>query len=303
MEIVIAGGTGFIGHALVSVLSREHRALVLSRDAGKVRAGQPLIWNPGDAGAWRTDVARADVIINLAGASIGEGRWTAGRRRQILESRVRATEALTSAVRDGTRRDQTFISASAIGHYGSRGEEILDESSGRGTDFLAEVTQAWEAGAETIGDLARLVILRFGMVLAGDGGALPQLARPMIWFAGGRIGDGRQWMSWVDRGDLIRAVQWTIGNARSRGIYNVTAPNPVRNSEFIRTLASVLHRPALFPAPAPLLRIALGKDKADALLLASQRVLPRRLLQDGFEFQFPELQTALERAFGRSPRI
>ncbi|MEO8218168.1 MAG: TIGR01777 family oxidoreductase, partial [Acidobacteriota bacterium] len=198
------------------------------------------------------------------------------------------------------RRDQTLINASAIGYYGSRGDEVLSEASAPGSGFLSDVTSAWEASAASAADVARVVILRFGIVLAGDGGALPEMARPFSWLVGGPLGSGRQWLSWIDRGDLIRLVQWVISNQRAAGVYNATSPNPVRNDDFTRTLASVLHRPALFRVPAFALRRVLGREKAEALLLFSDRVVPRRAIDEGFEFLFSDLRVSLERAFGRS---
>src|SRR6266513_3250801 len=205
MKIAVSGGTGFIGRAVVQrFLDRGDDVLVLSRNPQKVRAGRGIGWDALD------EIESADTVINLAGENVGGGRWTASRKQRILDSRMKATNALVDAMRRQPARRRTFLSASAVGFYGVRGEEILDESAESGPGFLAEVTRQWEAAAHGAADLARLVVFRFGVVLDRDGGALKQIMLPFRFGAGGPIGSGRQWMSWVDREDVLRAIDWAV---------------------------------------------------------------------------------------------
>lgn len=242
------------------------------------------------------NVADADVVINLAGENVGGGRWTESRKKRIVNSRVAATSALVSAMASSPKKTCTLISASAIGIYGDRGDEPLDESSAPGSGFLAEVTKRWEELARTAEPFARVVILRFGVVLASNGGALAKLLLPFRLGAGGPMGNGRQWMSWIDREDVLRMIEWSIDHETARGVYNVTAPNPATNRDFAKTLGRVLHRPAFLPAPAFALRLALGTEMANEMLLGGQRVLPKRATEEGFEFSYPELPAALRNA-------
>jgi uncharacterized protein (TIGR01777 family) len=297
-KIVIAGGSGFVGEPLVqSLISRGDDVAVLTRNPAKVRAGRAVQWNPsGGAASWRDEVAGADVVINLAGENVGGGRWTDERKRLILDSRVQATTALVDAMRSDANKQRTFISASAIGFYGDRSDEQLDENSPAGTSFLTDVTKRWEELARAAEPVARVVILRFGVVLAADGGALEKLLIPFRLGAGGPMGNGRLWMSWIERDDIINMVRWAIDNEQVRGTYNATAPEPATNRDFARTLGRVLHRPAFMPAPAISLRIALGRGMADEMLLGGQRVLPARAEAEGFRFTYPALEAALAHA-------
>ena len=296
-RIVVAGGSGFIGEPLVRrLLARGDDVAVLTRNPSNVRAGRALVWNPPAERSWMDDVANADVVINLAGENVGGGRWTAERRKRIMESRVAATGALVSALSRKPSQPRTLISASASGWYGDRGDESLDETSAPGSGFLAEVTKRWEELAHGADRFARVVILRFGIVLAKDGGALAKLLLPFRLGAGGPMGSGRQWMPWVDRDDILRMIEWSIDRDAARGTYNVTAPNPTRNRDFAKTLGRVLHRPAFIPTPAFALRLALGSEMADEMLLGGQRVFPKRAAEEGFEFAYPELEAALKHA-------
>jgi uncharacterized protein (TIGR01777 family) len=296
-RIVVAGGSGFIGEPLVRrLLARGDDVAVLTRNPSKVRAGRAIVWNPPSEGSWMDDVANADVVINLAGENVGGGRWTAERKKRIMESRVAATSALVSAMSSKPAQSQVLISASATGFYGDRGDETLDESSPPGSGFLAEVTKRWEELAHGAEPFARVVILRFGVILAKDGGALAKLLLPFRLGAGGPMGSGKQWMPWVDRDDILRIIEWSIDHDAARGAYNVTAPDPARNRDFARTLGRVLHRPALIPAPAFALRLILGAEMANEMLLGGQRVLPKRAAEEGFEFAHPELEAALKHA-------
>ncbi|MCU1229402.1 MAG: hypothetical protein JWO97_2286 [Acidobacteria bacterium] len=298
MKIVIAGGSGFIGEPLVRHLLPRGDVAVLSRDPSKVRAGRGVAWSPREnGGAWRDEVASADVVINLAGENVGAGRWTAARKQRIIDSRVDATRALVDVMRSAPRA-RTFISASAVGYYGSRGDELLDERADAGSGFLVDVTRRWEEEAHRVDDVARVVILRFGVVLAADGGALAKMLLPFRLCVGGVIGSGRQWMPWVDRDDVIRFIEWSIDREDARAVYNVAAPAPVTNRAFTKTLAAVLHRPAIFPLPAFVLRILFG-EMADETLLTSERVMPARGLAEGFTFSYGEAESALRHAIDR----
>lgn len=293
MKIVVAGGSGFLGEPLVNrLLARGDEVAVLTRNPAHVRAGRALAWDARSQGAWSDEVAAADVLLNLAGENIGDGRWTADRKKRLVASRVEATGALVDALRREPRRSRTMINASAVGFYGNRGDEVLDESSARGEGFLAELVERWEAAAREAESLARLVVLRFGVVLGADGGALKKMMLPFKLGAGGPIGNGAQWMSWIDRDDALRIIEWAIDHDSARGIYNATSPQPVRNRDFARSLGRALHRPALLPTPAFALRLAFG-EMADEVLLAGQRVLPRRTEEDGFTFDRPALDASL----------
>jgi uncharacterized protein (TIGR01777 family) len=293
MKIVVAGGTGFLGEPLVQrLVTRGDDVTVLTRNPQKVETGRAVQWDGRTQGAWSEDVAAADVVINLAGENISEGRWTAERKRKLIDSRLHATNAIVEALRRLPSSTRTMINASAVGIYGDRGDEVLDESSPRGSGFLADLVEQWENAARAAESLVRLVITRFGIVLASDGGALKKLLLPFKMGVGGPIGSGKQWMSWVDREDALRLVEWAIANPRARGVYNATTPEPLRNREFSHVLARALHRPAIVPTPPFALRLLFG-EMADEALLAGQRAVPRRALDDGFSFQKPTLTDSL----------
>jgi len=290
MKIVVAGGSGFIGEPLVRALLSRGDVAVVSRNPAKVRAGRGISW--GEVGS---EVRDADVVINLAGENVGDGRWTEARRKRIADSRLSATCALTEAVARAPVRPRTFINASAVGFYGPRGDETLDESAEFGEGFLADVTRRWEAAAKEAEAAARLVIFRFGVVLAGDGGALAKMVIPFRLGAGGPIGSGKQWMSWIDRDDVIALIEWAIDTPSVRGTYNATAPHPVTNREFAKSLGRALHRPALLPTPGFALRLVFGR-MADEMLLAGQRVVPSTATAEGFVFRYPTLDASLAHA-------
>jgi uncharacterized protein (TIGR01777 family) len=297
MKRIVAGGSGFIGEPLVRrLLARGDEVTVLTRNPSKVRAGQAVNWNPPSPGAWADEVADADVVINLAGENVGGGRWTDERKKRIIDSRVAATSALVGAMSRKPGRLRTFISASATGFYGNRGDESLDEHAAGGAGFLAEVTKRWEDLARGAEPFARVVILRFGVVLAKEGGALAKLLLPFRLGAGGPMGSGQQWMPWIDRDDIHRIIEWSIDRDAARGTYNATSPNPARNRDFARTLGRVLHRPAFLPTPAIALRVALGSEMANEMLLGGQRVFPKHAQDEGFEFAYPDLEVALKHA-------
>lgn len=298
MKIVVAGGSGFLGEPLVKrLLARGDDVAVLTRNASHVRAGRAVEWDARSQGAWSDEAASADVVINLAGENVGEGRWTAERKKRMVASRVDATNAIVAALRRDASRPRTMINASAVGFYGNRGDEVLDEHSSRGDGFLAELVERWEAAAGEAESLARLVVLRFGVVLDAEGGALQKMALPFKFGVGGPIGNGNQWLSWVDRGDVMKMVEWVIDREVARGIYNVTSPQPVRNREFARALGRVLHRPSFLPTPAFALRLVFGQ-MGEEVLLAGQRVVPRRAEAEGFAFACPSIEGALAHEFG-----
>jgi uncharacterized protein len=235
----------------------------------------------------------ADVVVHLSGASISDGRWTPARRAVLRSSRVDSTRVLVNSLARLQRKPRVFLSASAVGYYGNRGDEILTETAEPGSDFLSLLARDWEAEASRAAECdIRTVILRFGVILAPDGGAWPQMIRPFQFGIGGRLGSGRQWLSWVALEDVIGIIRFVIANAQIGGPVNVVAPQPLRNAEFARVTGRTLHRPAIFPAPAFALRLALG-EMADALLLASQRASAEKLLAAGYSFHFEDLESAL----------
>ena len=297
MKILVSGSTGLVGTALVSALARDgHTVCRLVRPQSTVsmetKDGFNVAWNPATGELGGAGVG-PDAVVNLAGASIGDGRWSAARKEVLRSSRVESTRALVSALGKMNARPRVLVSASAIGIYGNRGDEILMEESKVGGDFLAGLARDWETEAmkaETLG--IRVVLARFGVILARHGGALAKMMLPFKLGAGGRLGSGQQWMSWVVLDDVVGILRMAIENASVRGPVNVVAPQPVRNAEFTKTLAKVLRRPALFPAPAFALRLALG-EMADALLLSSQRVVPGVLERNGYHFLHVDLSSTL----------
>jgi uncharacterized protein (TIGR01777 family) len=296
MKIVVAGGTGFIGEPLVRKLLPRAEVVVLSRDPGRVRAGRGVAWDGKSDGDWTREIADADAIINLAGENIAGGRWTAERKRRLVASRLDATHAIVAALQKTRGPERTLINSSAVGFYGDRGDETLDESATTGAGFLADLVMRWENAARAAEPFARLAILRLGVVLEKGGGALGKMELPFRLGAGGPIGSGRQWMSWIHRDDVLRMIEWAIGNPTARGVFNGTSPEPVRNREFVRALGKALHRPALVPAPAFALRLAFGQ-MADETLLAGQRVVPARATAAGFDFESATIQEAFARIY------
>jgi uncharacterized protein (TIGR01777 family) len=299
-KIIVAGGSGFIGEQLVRrLLARGDEVAILTRNPSKTKAGRAVPWNPATPGAWSGEVADADVVINLAGENVGGGRWTEARKARIMESRVTATRALVDAMAEKREKTGTLINASAIGFYGDRGNAELDETATAGNSFLTEVTERWEQLARTGEPFARVVILRFGIVLAADGGALAKLLLPFRLGAGGPMGSGDQWMSWIDREDVLRLIEWSIDEPAVSGTYNATAPAPVTNRDFARVLGRALHHPSFLPTPAFALRLALGSGMANEMLLSGQRVIPKRAIEQGFKFAYPELAGALAHALSK----
>lgn len=296
MRIVVAGGRGFLGTALVSRLRKDgHVITVLSR---RPRSTQDVRWDPyGSSQSWIHVLEDADALINLAGAPIAK-RWTAKYKREMWNSRVLSTRTLVAAMKSVRRMPATLLSASAVGIYGPRGDEPLTEESAPGSGFLASLGREWEKEALAAGPHARVVLLRSGIALDREGGALPQMALPFRFFAGGPLGSGRQYLSWIHRQDWAAMVAHALATEAISGPLNITAPNPVRNGELAQTLGRVLRRPALVPAPAFALRAVLG-EMADALV-TGQRVLPAKASERGFRFSYPLLEPALRAIYARA---
>jgi uncharacterized protein (TIGR01777 family) len=300
MRILVSGSSGFVGTALLESLRADgHTVVRLLRGDRPVAAGDAR-WDPIAGSLDLAAAEGADALVNLAGANIGGKRWSAARKEELRSSRVNATSSLLDALAKLHKPPQVFISASAIGYYGNRGDEQLTESSGPGNDFLAGLSRDWEAQAMRAESLGiRTVLARFGIILAAHGGALPRMLLPFRLGLGGRLGTGRQWMSWVALEEVVFIMLYILTQSGLHGPVNVVAPNPVSNSEFTRTLARVLHRPAIFPAPAFALRLVLG-EMADGLLLASQRVSPARLNGAAYTFRYPYLELALRHLLYKS---
>jgi hypothetical protein len=290
MRVLLTGGTGFVGGPVAKALrAAGHDVTIVSRQPGFVPA-KAIPW-----GRIREGVADSDAIVNLAGESVADGRWTAARKAEILASRVEATRAIVDAMAAASTRPKVLVNASATGFYGDRGDEELDETAAPGTDFLAGVCQAWEAEALRAQALdVRVAMLRIGVVLGGDGGALGRMIIPFRLGLGGVLGSGRQWMSWVHRDDVVGIVMAALENAACSGPINVTSPVPVRNRDFTKAMARAVSRPAIFPVPGFALRLAVG-EMAD-LLLGSQRVLPVAAEAAGYRFKYPGIAGALAAA-------
>jgi uncharacterized protein len=293
MKILISGSSGLVGKTLSTALRKQgHTVVRLVRPGGTPSAGD-VSWDPMAATMDTAAIEGTDAVVHLSGASIAGGRWTPQRKAILRSSRIDTTRVLVDSLGNLRAKPSVLVCASATGYYGNRGDEILTESSGTGTDFLALLARDWEAEAcraERSG--IRTAILRFGLILAKDGGALARMLLPFRFGLGGRFGPGTQWMPWITLEDTIAIIRLSIANAQFSGPWNVVAPNPVRNSEFTRILADVLHRPAMFTVPAFALRLAVG-EMAESLLLASQRAVPARLLAAGYPFQFDRLDATL----------
>lgn len=291
--VAVTGSTGMIGSALIDSLRKDgHRIRRLVR--GAPPAGSPDVsWEPNEGILDPAALDGVDAVVHLSGENIGQ-RWTAEVRRKLRESRVRSTRLLSAAIASLDTRPRVMIVAGGVGIYGDRGDEILVEESATGTDFLAELGREWESAADPARRHGiRVVNGRFGVVLSPDGGALQRLLLPFRAGLGGPIGTGKQWMSWISRTDLVRAIRFALNEPQLAGAVNMASPNPVRNEEFARTLAGVLHRPAIFRVPATALRLAYG-EMAEATLLASQRLQPAKLERARFTWLHPDLRTALE---------
>jgi uncharacterized protein (TIGR01777 family) len=298
MRIVVTGGTGFIGWPLCLSLCQEgHKVTLLTRRPAEAQrlfglAVTVVEWGGQEAGSWEQALDGADAIINLAGAPIADARWTMARKRLLTESRVRTTCLLVDAMARRSSRPRTLISASGIGYYGASDERVLDEGSAHGEGFLADLCLEWEAAALRAAEFGiRVVLLRTGMVLEQDGGALPRMLLPFRLFAGGPIMPGTQWVSWIHRRDHIGLIQWALATSSVSGPVNAVAPGAVTMKTFCDALGQVLHRPSWLPVPGFALKAALGE--LGTLMTTGQRVGPAKALAGGYTFQYPTLESAL----------
>ena len=297
MRALVTGATGFIGKRLVS---RIEHPVVLTRNVAAARSSFPAAkvfnWEPESGLPPTGALDGVDVVFNLAGESIAGGRWTARRKERILRSRIVGTRNLVKGIEGMSKRPRALVSASAVGYYGSRGDEVLTEDASAGTDFLAQVCVEWEAEANRATALGvRVVTPRIGVVLGTDGGALEKMLPPFKLGLGGRLGNGRHWMPWIHLDDLIEILLFA-GKFKIYGAINAVAPTPVMNSEFTRALAAALHKPAIFPVPAFALRLMFGE--LASVLLASQRVVPQAAVKAGIRFKHTSLGEALRQILG-----
>ena len=298
MHVVMTGGTGFIGRALCMSLSREgHRVTLLTR---KGQAASRLVgpsvttveWNGRDSGAWEERLEGADAVINLAGAPLADARWTRARKRLLTDSRVQLTRRLVEAISRRSAKPRVLISASGIGYYGPSDDRVLSEAAPQGERFLADLCVAWEGEARRAEEFGtRVVLLRTGMVLERDGGALPKMLLPFRLYLGGPIMPGTQWVSWIHRNDHVGLMEWALTTTTVSGPINVVAPEPERMQEFCATLGRVLRRPCWLPVPETVLSLALGE--LGTVMTTGQRVSPQKALEHGYVFQYPSLEPAL----------
>lgn len=306
MKIAITGATGFVGTGLIAKLNNSgHSLVILTRNPQKAQRLFPssvypnlqiIAYQATQSGEWQNTISGCDAVINLAGEAIAE-RWTPEHKKAILESRQLGTQKIVEAISQADSKPQVLINPSAIGYYGSSETETFTENSPSGKDFLAEVCQNWEAEAKKVKAFnVRLVILRFGIVL-GNGGALAKMIPPFQLFAGGPIGHGRQWFSWIDRDDLINLIIFALNQTNMEGTFNATAPNPVRMDELCQTLGTVLNRPSWLPVPDFAIELLLGE--AAQVVLEGQQVLPQATQSIGFEFQYPQLKSSLTKAISQ----
>lgn len=292
MKILIGGSHGLVGTALIKSLEAEgHEIFRLVRHAPTSKT--EVEWSPDRYSIALARIEGFDAVVNLAGESIAEGRWTDEKKRRIRESRVKGTKLLGDALANLTVPPKTFVCASAIGYYGNRGDELLTETSAPGDDFLAKVCADWEEATALATEKGiRVVNARFGVILDTNGGALKKMLPPFRMGVGGRIGSGKQWMSWIALDDVIGGIKFALANESVKGPVNFVSPNPVTNAEFTKTLGKVLSRPTIFPIPAFAIKLMFGEMGED-LLLGGQRVAPARLAGGGFEFSYAQLEAAL----------
>lgn len=296
MRALVTGATGFVGRKL---LERLERPVVLSRDAERAKRSLPqgvsvFAWDPLKEPAPAAALAGIDTVFHLAGDPVAEGRWNDEKRRRIRESRTIGTANLVRGIAAAATKPATLVSASAIGYYGSRGDETLDESASAGSDFLAQVCIEWEREAAAVESLGvRAAMARIGIVL-GDGGALKKMLLPFKLGLGGRLGAGKQWMSWVHVDDVVGMLLHAANDPSVRGPFNCVGPKPVTNAEFTKAVGRAVHRPTIFPVPPIALKLAVG-DFAE-VLLASQRCVPKKMLAAGYTFKYPTVDSAMQAA-------
>ena len=298
MRVVITGATGFIGRALCKKLCKDYEVIALSRDASRAaksvgNLAKVVEWDGRTTGSWFQQANGAFAIVNLAGENVASGRWNESKKAGILHSRLDSSRAVLEAIKQVDKKPTIVIQASAIGWYGPRSDELLDEDSTPGKGFLASVCRDVESSAEEIERLGvRCDVIRTGVVLGRNGGAFAKLVKPFRFYLGGHLGSGRQWFSWIHLEDQIAAIKFLMENEHLKGVFNLTAPQPVTMKEFCMILGKVLHRPARLNVPAFAARLAFG-EMADEMLLSGQKVLPKRLLNTGFDFKYTNAEQAL----------
>jgi hypothetical protein len=304
MRIIITGGTGFIGTELAASLIQDgHEVIALSRDPDRQRtvmhANVHLVkWDARTAAGWGDLADGADAIVNLAGENIGAGRWTRQRKQAIIQSRFDAGKAVVEAVANASSKPGVVIQSSGVDYYGIHAEEIITEEHPPGDNFLSETCRIWEEATFPIEKLGvRRVVYRGAVVLSLEGGALSRILLPYRFFAGGPLGSGNQWFSWIHIQDQIAAMRFLIENSHSSGVYNLCSPYPLQNKDLARTIGRVMGRPSIFPVPAFAIRLIFGEMAMT--VLGGQRVIPQKLLKDGFNFTFPEVEQALHELVGR----
>jgi uncharacterized protein (TIGR01777 family) len=295
MKILITGASGLIGKALQTALAAGGHELLLA-GRGEADAPNKVKWSIEDGFAEIERLEGVDAVVHLAGENVSGLRWTDEKKKAIRESRVEGTKSVVDALARLQNKPHVFISGSAIGFYGDRGDEEVTEASGPGDTFLSEVCRDWEVQSRRAEDLGiRTVLLRTGIVLSKDGGALATMITPFKFGVGGVVGSGKQWMSWVSLDDVVRIIEFALENEKIRGALNVTAPTPVTNEQFTKTLGDVLYRPTILPLPEFAVNLVFG-EMGHALLLDSTKVIPKRLIDAGFEFRFSDLKNALNNA-------
>ncbi|HEX6044330.1 MAG TPA: TIGR01777 family oxidoreductase [Pyrinomonadaceae bacterium] len=299
MKILVSGSHGLVGSALIDLLTTEGHEVVRLVRSGRNVGSPEIEWHPDRGLIDSEHLEGLDAVVHLAGESIASGRWTSEKKRAILESRVNGTQLLSESLAKLSRPPAVFLSASGIGYYGSRGDEQLTEQSASGDDFLAHVCREWENATTAATEKGiRTVIARFGIILDAKGGALAQMLTPFRMGVGGRVGSGKQWMSWIALEDVVRAIRFLLRDGVVNGPVNFVSPFPVTNAEFTKTLGQVLSRPTMFPIPAFGVRVAFG-EMGDALLLSSQKVEPAVLQARGYAFLWPRLEPTLRKLLHR----
>lgn len=302
MKVAITGATGFVGRRLVKILSDDNHAVyVLTRNGDRARRMFPpsvypnlevIEYTPTQSGEWQQAISGCDGVVNLAGAPIADERWTPERKREIMDSRKLGTAKIVEAIAQAEVKPSVLVSGSAVGYYGTSETATFDESSPSGNDFLAQVCEAWEGEAQNVKDYGtRLVIIRTGIVL-GNGGALAKMLTPFRLFAGGPIGSGRQWFSWIHRDDLVRLIIKALTDESMVGVYNGTAPQPVKMAKFCNELGRAMNRPSWLPVPEFALEALLGD--AAKVVLEGQEVVPKRTQESGFTFRYSEVGSAVD---------
>jgi uncharacterized protein (TIGR01777 family) len=300
MKIIITGATGFIGRALsAGLLEAGYHVVALSRNADRGReilGGGVIVkeWDGKSSQGWKELANGAYGIVNLVGENISNGRWTQKKKQRILQSRLDAGKAVVEAVAEAKKKPRVVIQSSGIGYYGSTSDEMIDESSPPGKGFLVEVADQWEASSKQVESLGtRHVIIRTGVVLGSEGGAFPRLLTPFRFFVGGPLGSGKQWLPWIHLHDEVKAIRFLMEKEDLNGPFNLCAPEPITMKEFSQTLGKIMRRPSWLPIPGLMLRLLFGQ-MAEEALLSGQRALPRRLLDGGYRFKYPNLNPALE---------